>query len=53
MEEFPFLWSISKIDNIFMLGRDAHMSTYQTHIEVPWSFIIEKLFCDHYNLKRE
>ena len=35
MEEFPFFWSISKIDIVFMLGRDAHMNAYQTHVEVP------------------
>ena len=34
-EVSPFLWSISKIDIIFMLGRDAHMNVYQIHVEVP------------------
>ena len=52
-EVSPFLWSISKIDIIFMLGRDAHMNAYQIHVEVPWLFIIEKLSYAHHNLKRE
>ena len=36
LEVSPVLWSIREMCCIIsMLGRDAHMNSYQTHIEVP------------------
>ena len=49
---FPFLWSIREMCCIIsMLGRDAHMNAYLTHVEVIFFISHWWIVIVHYNLK--
>ena len=51
-EVFPVLWSIREMCCIIsMLGRDAHMNAYLTHVEVIFLISHCWIVIVHYNLK--
>ena len=52
LEVFPVLWSIREMCCIIsMLGRDAHMNAYLTHVEVIFFISHWWIVIVHYNLK--